>query len=111
MRSNALKAALAATIVSLSIPAAFADVVPPVTIDEPHLGVVMDELNNALDGIKVGRIAHAKQLDQQLASIRADVRRTAAKDGGKLTDAQYHQFLQRIDNLNEANRIGVPLAG
>lgn len=111
MHKNTLKAALAAAIISVSAGAALADAAPPVVIEQSDLSIVMAQLDNTVAGVKQGTElrkitpAEAKTLDKQAMTIRRSAEQSAAKNGGKLTSAEYHQLLAQIAELN---RVAMP---
>ncbi len=115
MRPNTLKAGLAAALVTFSFANAFAAetavdttsprAVPAITEQEPRLGVVLGQLQSAVDGVKIERQDSAMsrtesaQLDKDAMQIRKDAEQIAAKHGGKLPASDYHQILSRIGKL------------
>lgn len=105
MHSQSLKAGLAAAFISLSSIAAFADSAPPVVVEEPHVGIVLDQLSNAMDGIRTEHkdrnisAAETAKLDRQAMNIRRDAENIAAKNHGRIPGGEYRQLLTRIERL------------
>ncbi|EBX4816828.1 hypothetical protein BZU93_26440 [Salmonella enterica subsp. enterica] len=114
MHTATLKAGLAATFITLSSISAFADRAPPVVIEEPHLGTVLDQVQAAVDGIKMENKDHnlttaqTAQLDKQAGAIRRDAEMAAKDNRGRIPSPTYHALLDRISKLNIASNATPP---